>query len=162
MTDQFFYNPPSSRIASCVGTIRTVTWHLHLWSIRQRSQLWISLILLKLLWTLINGTTLHLSCGIQWSIAPYCSGHKVLVERSQCLSAQTHRTLTRSPITFSIRFSFFYWQDWHWRQCCDFESPKSQKAKINHTPYETFHLKTWKAAIAIKITKIMYYPLPLT
>ena len=30
---------------------------------------------------------------------------KVLVRKNQCLLAQTHCTLTRSPITFSIRFS---------------------------------------------------------
>ena len=30
---------------------------------------------------------------------------KVLVKGNQCLLAQTHRSLTRSPITFSIRFS---------------------------------------------------------
>ena len=37
----------------------------------------------------------------------YCSGHKVLVERSQRLSAETHRTLTRSLAHFLHKFQFF-------------------------------------------------------
>ena len=49
------------------------------------------------------------------SLIIYGLRSKVLVESSQCLLAQTHRTLTRSPITFSIRFSSSYKQGWHWR-----------------------------------------------
>ena len=39
------------------------------------------------------------------SLIIYSFRSKVLLRRNQCLLAQTHRTLTRSPITFNIRFS---------------------------------------------------------
>ena len=39
------------------------------------------------------------------SLIIYSLSSIVLVEISQCLLAQIHRTFTRSPITFSIRFS---------------------------------------------------------
>ena len=56
------------------------------------------------LWYKINLTS------VDNSLIIYSLRSKVLVERSQCLLAQTHHTLTRSPITFSVR------QGWHWRQ----------------------------------------------
>ena len=56
-------------------------------------------------------TLFHINLkSVDNSLIIYGLKSKVLVERSQCLLAQTHRTLTRSPITFSIIFSSSYKQ----------------------------------------------------
>ena len=64
----------------------------------------ISVDLYILLWYKIN------LISVKNSLITYGLRSKVLVERSQRLLAQTHSTLTRSPITFSIRFSSSYKQ----------------------------------------------------
>ena len=62
----------------------------------------ITVVLYIRLWYKIN------LISVDNSLVIYSLGSKVLVERNQCLLAQTHRTLTWSPITFSIRFSSFF------------------------------------------------------